>query len=209
MKIDIIISSFLLVMVSCHSSIDDSPLLLNKPVEEVKLTVSEETFTVDFSFDSNIKERLEANVFPETFAKLKTRNDLINYYKTLTPLFQKSYSSMIDNNENVFVKVEYMLAQECFDDRCDSKTRKDILSLAATYQKDKYELYTFPSSTQRTGVFLMAVILVKERNRSINFIDASTLQQALVCLNNNNFVNEYFSDLIIESSEKFLTDNKN
>ena len=96
-----------------------------------------------------------------------------------------------------------MLAQECFSDRCDSKTRKEVLQLAANFQKGKYAEYT---CAQKSGVFLMAVILAKEWELSSKFIDAATLQQALLILNREKPVEKDFSNLIVECSENFLTD---
>ncbi len=101
-----------------------------------------------------------------------------------------------------------MLAQECFSDRCDSETRKEILLLVANRQKGKYEKYTNPSCTQKSGVFLMAVILAKEREKSAAFIDAATLQQALLCWSSDANVSEDFSKKIIGCSEA-LINNKN
>ena len=200
----------LFLVSSCHSS-EEETTLLNTPTNEVTLTVANETFTVDFRFDI-ICNRLEIfEVLPDEFAKLKTRDELINYYKTLLPGFLPSYFSMWpDPRECVHARVEYMLAQECFSDRCDSKTRKEILRLVVDKQKVKwsdYELdrYIHPSCAQKTGVFLMAVILVKERNSSSKYIDTKTLQQALLCLGNGAYVSEDFSKLIIESSERFLS----
>jgi len=61
-----------------------------------------------------------------------------------------------------------------------------------------------PSCARKSGVFLMAVILVKERNNSSEFIDAKTLQHALLCLSSDDYITKDFSDLIVEISEKFL-----
>jgi len=206
MKTKISIICFVMLLVSCHSSIDNGSGLVNNPIGEVEINTSDESFKVDFGYDDNIKSCMDQNVYPEAFAKLKTREDLINYYKTLIPGFQKGYSNESDFNEFAFVKVEYMLAQECYDDQCDSKTRNEVLQLVVNNQKEKYGPEILPSSTQRTGAFLMAVILVKERDHSIKFIDADTLQKALLCLNNDNWVHEDFSNLLVECSENFLRD---
>lgn len=205
MKLFISISFFILLMVSCHSSEDE---LLNMPFGEEVITVANETFKVDFNFDDVCKQYDIFNVLPDEFAKLKTKNDLLNYYKTLSPGFLPSYSSMWrDNGELVFVRVEYMLAQECFSDRCDSKFRKEVLRLAINHQKAKYKEYTYPCCAQKSGVFLMAVILIKEKN-STKIIDQAILQKALLCLSDGMPVSEEFSQLIIEYSEYFLINNK-
>jgi hypothetical protein len=203
MKTLIIISSFVFLLVSCQSSDDNAKTLLNK----IELTISNETFTVDFGYDGRIKEYMDMNILQDEIAKLKTREDLINRYKSLRPGFLPGYSSMWpDTGEFLFVKIEYMLAQECFSDRCDSKTRKEILRLVANFQKNKYKEYTMPFCTRRTGVFLMAVILVRERAASAKHIDAQILQQALSCLNNEMLITEDFSNSVVKSAENFLTD---
>lgn len=208
MKTYRIITILILLMASCHSSNEEDAILLNTPIETVNLNVANETFTVDFRFDVVCKQYMDQDILPSVFAELKTRNDLINYYKTLKPGFLPGYSSLWpDNGEYLFVKIEYMLAQECFNDRCDSNTRKEILQLVSDFQKSKYEEYRCPCCAQKTGVFLMAVILAKERNSSIKIIDAPTLQKALLYLNNEEYVSEDFSNLIVECSKKFLMDN--
>lgn len=210
MKTVAVISLFLLLLTSCHSSDDNTKVLLNNPDREIKSTESDETFTVDFGYDASIKQHIDYNVLPETFAKLKTRDDLIDFYKSSRPVFLPGYSSMTDNNESVFVKVEYRLAQECFSDSCDSETRKEVLQLVVDKQKNKFEEYTMPYHTRRTGVFLMAVILVKERAGSAKYIDTETLQKALLCLNSEiiPIITEYFSNSIVKSAENFLTNTK-
>ena len=233
MKTLAIIGCFMLLMASCQpskleeSSNDEETILintaeeeettlLNVPVDKVNLTVGNETFTVDFRIDDFCQwyyfyymDYEKIKIEPPKLAELKTRDDLINLYKTFKPFFQPGYSSMMDWVEMFFVRVEYILAQECFSDLCDSKTRKEVLQLASNFQRGKYNgEYTLPWCTQKTGVFLMAVILVKEREVSAKYIDAVTLQQALLCLNSDNFESEEFSNLITERSEKFLDDKK-
>jgi len=202
----------MLLLASCHSSIDTGTSLSNKPINEVELKTSNETFKVDFGFNDYCKQTfMDLDILSSLFAELKTRDDLINYYKTLLPGFLPGYSNLQpqDSREYLFVKIEYMLAQECFSDNCDSKTRKEVLQLVSNFQKAKYGEYINPICAQKSGVFLMAVILVKERAKSIKFINTATLQQALLCLNSEEGVSEDFSNLITACSEKFLADNKN
>jgi hypothetical protein len=104
MKTLIMISS-LLLLVSCHSLDDNATTLLNTPVGEVKLTVSGETFTINFGYDDYIKEHIEyADAHLETFTQLKTRDDLINLYKNTPCSFYPGYSSMFDTRESFFCK---------------------------------------------------------------------------------------------------------
>ena len=192
-----------LFVISCNSPTDGE--FSNSPTDEVNVS-EDTTYTVDFRCD--FCESLMFEVLPNEFSELKTRNDLINYYKNLRPSFLPSYSSMTDINQLVFARVEYMLAQECFNDNCGSNIRKDVLQLVVDKQKSKWEQYTSPDCTQKTGVFLMAVILLKERENTVKFIDSTTLQKALKCLSNETlFVSKDFSDLIIDCSVKFLNNN--
>jgi len=216
--------SFMLLMVSCQSPSDEGgTTLLNAPVSEVKLSVENETFTVDFRIkpQSCLHFYMGQNILPDVFEKMKTRDDLIDLYKNSLPAFLPGYSSVSpDKTEQKFVKIEYVLSQECFSDRCDSKTRKEVLQLVSNYQKAKYREDINPSCTQKSGVFLMAVILVKEWKHSSKFIDAETLQQALLFLSIDEKIDDFsdiwdfihytrnFSNLIIECSEKFLNENK-
>ena len=209
MKSLILIFSLMLFLISCHSSDSDkTTFLLDTPTGEVDVTVSDKKFTIDFNRDAACTQNVNYDVWPDEFAKLKTRDDLIAFYRSLTSRYQPGYSSMSDNNESVFARSEYMLAQECFSDNCDSKFRTEVLQLAANHQKTKYGEYISLSCAQKSGVFLMAVILVKERNSSEEFIDTETLQKALLCLSSDEFVDENFSNTIIECSKRFLATNK-
>ena len=201
MKTLIIISSFLLLMASCHSLIEEeSPLN-----EKVKLTVSNEEFTVDFTRSTCVHSFYNEG----KSNSIKTRDSLINRYKNIRG-FSPGFSEVSMVQESIVVTLEYMLAQECFSDHCDSKTRKEILQLVVDKQKAKNddERYVYLPCALRTGVFLMAVILVKERSHSAKHIDAATLQKALLCLNDDELVIADFSNIIIECSKKFLIDNK-
>ncbi|MDR1200797.1 MAG: hypothetical protein LBL58_04070 [Tannerellaceae bacterium] len=214
MKSIIIFTCMLMALTaSCHSSDESSSseeeaALLNNPTDNVTVECSAETFTFGFTFDTYCELKINFDVLPGIFAELKTRTDLINHYKTLKSGFLPSYSSMVDTWESVWVKTEYMLAQECFSDQCGSAIRREVLQLAANHQKSKYKEYTAPWCTQKSGIFLMAVILAKERKSSAEIIDSATLQQALLCFSEDVFISEDYSNLIIEYSEKFLTDSK-
>jgi len=200
-----IIVIFMLLMASCHYSDNE----LTRTNGTVTLTVVNETFKVDFRFCVNCRKDMSNWDLSGPFAGMKTRDDLLNLYKTKHVPIQMGYSSFNTGSESVFAMLEYKLAQECFNDNCDSEFRKEVLQLATNFQKAKYQEYNTVFCAQKSGVFLMAVILAKEREHTIEFVDRATLQQALLCLSNDKFVSEDFSNLIIEYSEKFLTSNKN
>jgi hypothetical protein len=138
-----------------------------------------------------------------------TRGELIRFYKARRPVFEYGYSSYFapDDNDYVFPKLEYMLAQECFQDDCSSETRQVVLQLAVDKQKHKYDEYKVSSTAGQTGVFLMAVILIREND--VKFGTAvsnhADLQNAL-CLNRNIRTDKEFSDLIIQFAGDFLAD---
>jgi len=186
--------------------------LLHEPTDEVTVTVGDKDFTVDFRFDPFCKQ-FQDNYSPtDRQAAMKSRDDLINFYESITPYsFLISSQNMVFYTESHRIYFEYLLAQECFSDECDSEVRREVLSLIIINQKAKYDyregIRVYAPCAQKCGVFLMAVILLKERNDSAKFIDDNTLQQALLCLNSDTWgVNEEFSDLIIECCEKFLNE---
>jgi len=214
MKAQIIVVFFMLFMWSCSSSIDGT-MLLNAPTEEVKLTVENETFIVDFRFDVGCKQNMSNWDLPEAYAKLKTRNDLLNFYKTCKVPIERGPYHIPTSFGAMFPIIEYRLAQECFSDKYNSEFRKEVLQLAVNMHTRELDtdpmnsFYTIESCAKKSGVFLMAVILAKERKHTTNLIDRATLQQALLFLSNDEFVSEDFHKFIIECSEKFLTNSKN
>ncbi|MCL2028075.1 MAG: hypothetical protein FWG79_06245 [Bacteroidales bacterium] len=241
-RLFIILVPFLL-MLSCNSKdnpveITDNPPLLKTPVDTVMLTTNGETFMIDFSIWHTYTSRhmeIWDTLFLES-ARMSTRDSLISYYKW--------YSRQIDSikdyaNQSQLDKMlsmcEYVLAQECFSDRCNSKMRKEILQLVFEKQKTKFGKFSFLNSdclenkhlphSIATGVFLMGVILLKEYEHSAEFIDAETLQEALLFLTyyrkyyrediygniyidinyaDDRLYRENFSNLIMECSENFL-----
>jgi len=205
----IIIVCFIPLLSACSSLEDtEGTILAHNPTEKVIVTISNFKTEVDFSLDENMRMVITSEMGQHKIDSIKTREDLICYYKNLTPLFQPGYSSLSDDNHYIFAKVEYLLAQECFQDNCKSLTRREILEAAVEKQKHKFGVpYTAPSYTRRTGTFLIAVILIKEGDDS--FIQSITnntdLQKTLLCLNSNLWMNgEEFNDLLIQYAENFL-----
>ena len=194
----------MMLMASCQSSDESTEatlLLLNEPYEEVMLTVLNETFTVDFSVSCLM-------LMDDLFMSKWTRDSLIHRYKEIKPYFSPGFMNQAMWQDQQVSVYEYLLAQECFSDLCSSKIREEVLRLVINIQKAKYDEYVYLGCAIKTGVFLMAVILVKERENSAKFIDAATLQKALLFLSYDNYDMQTFSDLIIDSSEKFLIDKK-
>jgi hypothetical protein len=187
-------------------------VLLHEPIDKVTATVGDKDFTVNFRFDTYC-QGVKDYFYTQRIRQLKTRDDLIDYYE---PYINASFTSSYDPHvgkytESMLVKIEYMLAQECFSNDCESEIRKEVLRLVVAVQKAKYdrnrEASDYYYCFEKTGVFLMAVILLKERDDSAKFIDDDTLQQALLCLNVDTYgVDEEFSNLIIDCSEKFLNE---
>lgn len=210
MKTLIPIVSMIIFLSACksHEHMDKTDLVY-APREEVTITTaSNKTLKVDFSQDEQMKGCINSEIGQNKIDPIKTREELINYYKALSPYFQPGYSSMSDNNHYIFAKVEYLLAQECFQDDCSSQTRKEVLKTAVDKQKHKFAEYTAPSFTRRTGIFLIAVILVKEEDDSFvqSLSSNNELQKALLCLNHNMWMNdEEFNNLMIQYAETYLS----
>ena len=226
MKSFIVIGSFMWLLTSCqttdiqNSSEEETDLSDELPTGVVSITAANEVFTVDFdrkggyysSPPPDPNNPVDGVLYVGDGSLRQVRpyenlDSLINRYKKLNT-FPPSYSSL-SYPERYLVLHEYALAQECFMDRCSSIIRKEVLQAVVDKQKRKYnrERGVYLSWSMRTGVFLMAVILVKERECSAKFIDAETLQEALLFLRTNNWNYDYeanFSNFIVEYSEQFL-----
>ncbi len=194
---------------SCSKSVEDiGKTLSHSPTDEISITISNAEIKVDFNLDENMRDVIASEAGQNKIDNIKTREELIEYYRTLLPCFQPGYSSMSDDNHYVFAKVEYLLAQECFQNDCSSLARRNVLENAVDKQKNKFETqYIAPSFTRRTGTFLIAVILLKEEDDSfiqalINNVD---FQKVLLCLNHNTWMDaEEVNNKLIQYAENFL-----
>jgi hypothetical protein len=201
--------SLMVCFISCQPSnadININPPLLSIPTGEVMLTTMlNENFTVNFTRGDTFLDSCYGR-FNEWVA-IKNRTELINNYKNIYPAFQPMYSNVSVMAENILVTYEYALAQECFSDDCSSKIRKEVLYKAIELQKSKRdeERCVTLSNGLKTGMFLMAIILVKERDKSVKIIDTAALQRALLFWRSDEWDELLsFSALITEYSEKFL-----
>jgi len=233
MKPFIVIGCFLLWLVSCKPSSIIDPSVeqpVEKPVEEgtpllfepndtATIKVANEFFMVDFSLSDVLQPWYD---WPGS-GWIHNCNYLSYYYPTKEAVIER-YKNKKDiqsgatnsarDSECEYIQLEYTLAQECFSDNCTSELRKEILKLVIDRQilKNKY-----PGSYAcaiHTGVLLMAVIILKEREYSTRFIDFETLQKALLFLNdfhyfNNESIMYYgrdFSELIVNCAQNFLSE---
>ena len=160
----LIIGSFIPLMFACHSD-DDPKSLYHSPIGEVMVKLADTTILLDFSKDAYMNEEI-LSYQNSIIDKLKTREDLISYYKALIPSFLPAYLSTSNIPDHNFAKVEYLLAQECFQNDCSSKTRREVLTTAVEKQKNKFVTYVLSSRARRTGAFLIALNLLKEGDNS-------------------------------------------
>jgi hypothetical protein len=137
-----------------------------------------------------------------------TRGGLICFYEERHPSFEYGYSSYRDpygDNDYVFPKLEYLLAQECLQDNCSSQTRKAVLRIAVDKQKQKYVEYTDSFTARRTGLFLMAVILARENDAAFtSAVHKHTDFQNTLLLSIDIRPDKEFSDVMIRYAEIFL-----
>ena len=198
-------------MFACHSDDDLPESLYHSPTGEVIVKVADTAIVVDFSLDEDMKNAMASSY---KMPDVKTREDLISHYKTLRPHFLPVYlfsSSRSDTTDHHFAKVEYWLAQECFQSDCSSETRREVLTMAVEKQKKIYvfnpPFYSFPYYSSRTGVFLIALILLIEGDHS--FIQSLAhdvdMQKTLLCLNNNIWIYKKQSDKLVQYAEDFLS----
>ena len=188
--------------------------LAGTPTGEENVTVSGKEIKVDFSLDEGMaiyitsEYGLNTLIKQKKLADINTRRELIDFYNSLPTNFKPGYSSSTDYVEFVFAKVEYLLSRECFQIDCPSRIRKEILQIALEKQKQKYGTkYVSPMFTRRTGIFLIAVILLLENDS--DFIDSLSdpdMQQSLLCLNHNIWVDDgYLNSLMIQFAENHLS----
>jgi hypothetical protein len=108
---------------------------------------------------------------------IRTLGQLVNSYKGFTqyrPLFVWMFSSASFppfEGDYIYPTIEYLLAQACFQDDCNSQTRKAVLKMAIEKQSYKFESSRDSYNARKTGIFLMATILVKEKDS--NFLKAA------------------------------------
>jgi hypothetical protein len=141
---------------------DYEKALAYAPTREVRINGVE----IDFGCDENMAEHIFDST-PLDIDTLHTRGELIRFYEENRPHFEHLWSSISFGplgGEYVFSKLEYRLAQECVQDNCSSQTRRKVLQIALDKQKYKDEDYLSAFKAQRTGLFLMSVILIKEND---------------------------------------------
>ncbi len=141
------------------------------------VNTGDQSVEIDFTPDETIEEAIfYRNPYymdngriseGDLFYTFSTFDKLAEYYDRCQLGYQPSYSSLSEpyGGETVFPPIEYALAQECFRDDCPAETRKAILRMALDKHERKIsDPYLASSSSRRTGMFLMAVILVKEKD---------------------------------------------
>ena len=166
------------------------------------------TLKIDFSYDEIIGPHITE--YGERLAdSVHTLGQLIDVYTEQPPYFRYCYSSHIDpytDGDYVFPKLEYMLAQECFRNDCSSQTRKAILKLAVNKQPLKYGEYFCSHTAKQTGLFLMAVIMVKEQEQSFIISAGNDVDlQKVLCLNSSIRVDDEFRDIVVALAKKLLS----
>jgi hypothetical protein len=161
---------------------------------------------INFDYDDYIGSYILSEFGNYPIKSIQTRGELIDFYKARQPSFEPAYSSFIDVNNYVFAKCEYLLAQECFNNDCSSQTRKAVLQIVIDKQKRKYEEFNYSFAARRTGIFLIAVILVKENDTSFTSALANNddLRNAL-SLNQNISIDIELSNLMIKFAENYLS----
>jgi hypothetical protein len=142
---------------------------------------------------------------------ISTVGKLLSVYNAHRPFFQYSWSSLryppSQDSEYILPKLAYALAQECIQDHCSSQTRRAVLQIAVNKQEQIYsQEYVNNFVAGKTGVFLMAVILIKEKDASfITAIhDNPDLQKALSMNGDNSMVDKEFSNLVSQFALGFL-----
>jgi len=152
--------------------------LSHEPTGVVDVETENQTVKIDFSLDEALSygisfELTQYFVRPQVFEgdlfeAFPTVGKLAGYYNRRDLCYNGGLSSIFyfpyENGEIVYTKIEYLLAQECLRDDCCTSTRKAILQTAVKEHKHKMVPYKDTWRTRRTGMFLMAVVLVMEKD---------------------------------------------
>jgi hypothetical protein len=196
-------------------SSDDVPEIENDielshtPTGKVRIAASD--IEIDFSCDEYMAANILSGYGQLATDSAHTRGELIRFYEARRPVFEYGYSSYRNpygDDDYVFPKLEYMLAQECLQDNCSSQTRKVILRIAIDKQKQKYDEYKDAYTARRTGLFLMAVILTGENDAAFtSAVHTYTDLQSALLLSIDIPPDKEFSDAMIQYAESFLYNN--
>jgi len=181
---------------------DANRKLTDEPTGEVYV----ENIKIDFGLNELMEYRIKTSVKMEIFDPSLGRDNKIfegDIYAVstlgrLVYLYQKNPIYFVSwplpesrNCDYVFPKLEYSLAQQCFQDSCSSVTRKAVLQRAINIQESIFEEtgFTINWHAIRSNIFLMAVILAKEND--VAFMAAVSedqdLQNALCIMNYDSF----------------------
>jgi hypothetical protein len=173
-----------------------------------KVHIATAKVEIDFSCDEYMASHILSGYGQPAIDSIYTRGGLIRFYEERRPGFEYQYSSYFnpnDDNDYVFPKLEYLLAQECLQDNCSSQTRKVVLRIAVDKQKHKYAEYKNSFTARQTGIFLMAVILVRENDAAFtSAVHKHTDFQNTLLLSMDIRVDKEFSDVMIRYAENFL-----
>jgi len=227
-------------MFACQSTADEFVILDNgtvisngnkklshKPTGVEYVKIEKQSVKIDFGHDEMIAEAISNKstyydfnksqvVNGNIFNAFPTFGKLIDYYDKCQLVYSLGYESLRSpfDGEVLYPPVEYALAQECFNDDCPAETRKVVLRIALEKHKRKTgELYLISHASRRTGLFLMAVILVKEADAGfLTAICENPKAQNVLSLNLDtesqlnilNAENEIDS-IVCQFSEKFLS----
>jgi hypothetical protein len=187
-------------------SIESEKELSHAPAGKIHMPTAQ--VEIDFGGDEYMASYISSEYGQTAIDTIHTRGELIRFYEMRRPVFEYSYSSFLDpynDNDYVFSKLEYLLAQECCQENCSSQTRKIVLQMAVDKQKQKYDENKRSHTTRQTGIFLISVILVMENNADFIAIvhENADFQNALL-LNRNIRTDKEFSDTLIRYAENFL-----
>jgi len=167
--------------------------LSHKPTGEVSVKTQNQPVKIDFSLGEYFTHYITTydrmviythdtafpangdgtKIFEGNIHDIPTLGKLVDIYKRCHLKFSIPFSSYSGDHvpyemDAVYVlpKLEYALAQECFQDDCNTQTRKAILQMVAGRHKkhDWDAVNTLLIPAKKTGIFLMAVVLIKEKD---------------------------------------------
>ena len=160
-------------------------------------------------------EDIENILFDGTIYDIPTVGKLVELYKIHPAFYESSmfntgylFPPEVEGNY-VFSKFHYALAQECFKDAYSSQTRKAVLQMVLDKgTTNKYDGNYIKNSifdeAKKSGVFLMAVILIKEEDAYfIKALRDNPDLQRSISLSYNSFDSAYWIGELCDTVNQF------
>ncbi len=111
---------------------------------------------------------LSSDIFNTMKNNLSSFSDFIDSYKEHGNIYQKSYSSLTDNEEIKIASIEYLMSRDGFLSKLKSEERNQLLCLTLEKQEKKFDAkFVSPIKARQTGLFLIIKLLSIDKEHQL------------------------------------------